>query len=367
MALKNYAVLKGHIINGRVAGQGQSHYSIHVVDQHKDYRVAVNVRSSAAGFGKDLWFLLDEDFHHPIIAALQKLELGRHMQSSDAAQRQASGLALDYIRSNLFDRTKMKLFPAFIQGAHNDLNEQIDDLVQKLAGDEESLIYAFGETWIDEDIKDKVFGFTPGNGIHNIHMNQGDLTGSYEKEDGIYQDGALIFYVASEKRYLAYFTKFQSQSWHTNDQTGHAIDGQGGDITASSGQQGGVIGQGTHGGGNPINSNNDPDLQVRIIAALINPVGPAPETETVTLLNTTAQPINLNGWSLLDKQKNKTALQGTLPAGETLRVKVQPPMVLPNSGGLISLLNQKGIKVHGVSYTAQQANHEGETVVFANN
>jgi hypothetical protein len=39
-------------------------------------------------------------------------------------------------------------------------------------------------------------------------------------------------------------------------------------------------------------------------------------------------------------------------------------MQLPNEGGLITLLNPQGIKVHGVSYTKQQAQKQGWTIVF---
>jgi uncharacterized protein YukJ len=363
---KGYAVLKGHAVRGIPAPPGKDHYSVHVVDDELDYRIAINVRSNAKNFGKDLWFFLNEDFHHPIVASLKALPLGRKLFSRNASAdaRRSSGIALDFIRMNLFDRTKMKLFPGHLPGAHNDLNETIDDLIAKMVGDEENLIYAFGEPWVNEPRKDKIFGFKPGNGIHDIHMNQGDLTGDHAHEDGVYQDGGLIFYYAMEDRYVAYFTKFQSQSWHTNDVTGHAQSGAGDDLGPGSGPHSGPIGTGTHGGGNPMTPGHDPDFQVRIVAAMVNPVGPAPEEETVTLLNTTPQPVNLTGWSLADKQKNKMPLSGAIPQGATLQVAVKPPMQLSNSGGIITLLNDRGIKIHGVSYTAAQAHREGVTIVF---
>jgi uncharacterized protein YukJ len=362
MPLKNYAVLKGHPISGVPAKAGKSHYSVRVVDDDLDYRIAINVRSNAENFGKDLWFYLDEDFHHPIIESLKALPLGRKIfdRNLTPAERRDTGIALDFIRMNLFDRTKMKIFPGFLQGAHNDLNERIDDLISDIKGDEESLIYAFGETWINEAKKDKVFGFKPGNGIHDIHMNQGDLTGDHSQEDGVYQDGGLIFYYAAENRYVAYFTKFQSQSWHTDDKTGHAIAGTGKEI----GTGGGMVGQGTHGGGNPMTAGNDPDFQVRIVGAMVNPSGPAPEAETVTLLNTTNGSIDLTGWSLADQHKNKMSLSGEIPKGGTLQVEVAAPMQLANTGGIITLLNNQGVKIHGVSYTAAQAHKEGVTIVF---
>jgi hypothetical protein len=39
-------------------------------------------------------------------------------------------------------------------------------------------------------------------------------------------------------------------------------------------------------------------------------------------------------------------------------------VVLGNNGGVITLLDPQGLKVHGVSYTAEQAREEGRTVVF---
>jgi uncharacterized protein YukJ len=358
---KGYAVLKGHAIRGVPAPPGQDHYSVHVVDDELDYRIAINVRSNAKNFGKDLWFYLDEDFHHPILAPLKELPLGRKVFRTGTSfkERRDSGIALDFIRLNLFDRTKMKIFPGQLNGDHNDLNERIDDLIDDMIGDEDSLIYAFGEPWINEPKKDKIFGFKPGNGVHDIHMNQGDLTGVYAHEDGVYQDGGLIFYYAASNKFVAYFTKFQSQSWHTDDKMGHAISGSGEDI-----EPGGGSGGSTHGGGNPVGPGHDPDLQVRIIAAMVNPVGPAPEAETVTLLNTRAHAVDLTGWSLADKQKNRMPLSGSIPKGGTLQVAVQPPMQLSNAGGIITLLNSQGIKVHGVSYTAGQAHQEGVTITF---
>jgi hypothetical protein len=54
---------------------------------------------------------------------------------------------------------------------------------------------------------------------------------------------------------------------------------------------------------------------VRIVGALVNPIGPAPEPETVTLLNASPRPIELAGWKLADRQKNEQSLSGTIAAG----------------------------------------------------
>ncbi len=122
---------------------------------------------------------------------------------------------------------------------------------------------------------DKIFGFRPGNGVHDIHMNQGN-SGRFRDDDGVWQDGGAAVPVPGEDRWVAIFLAFQSQAWHTDDTTGHAIS------TCP-----------TEVGDQPL----------RIVAALVNPVGPSPEQESVTLLNASPSPVDLAGWRLADRMK----------------------------------------------------------------
>jgi hypothetical protein len=82
------------------------------------------------------------------------------------------------------------------------------------------------------------------------------------------------------------------------------------------------------------------------------------------LLSTSDRVISLDGWHLADKQKARMPLSGTLDPGVTLRVDIKPRVALPNKRDIITLLNQNGLKVHGVSYTKQHANQPGWTIVF---
>lgn len=101
--------------------------------------------------------------------------------------------------------------PFKIPGPDNDLNERIDHLIQRAMADEEALLYAFGERWGPEDRKkDKIFGFLPGHGVHDIHMNQAN-SGSFVHDDGVYQDRALLLHFPSQSQWVAVFLKFQSQ------------------------------------------------------------------------------------------------------------------------------------------------------------
>ena len=179
-------------------------------------------------------------------------------------------------------------------------------------------------------------GFVPGNGIHGIHMNQGNHP-QFARDDGVWQDGGLVFRFPSTEQWVAIFLAFQSQAWHTDDVTGHAITELG---------------------------PTEPDRVVRIVGALVNPIGPAPEPETITLLNTSPEPVGLTGWTIADGAKTKHSLTGTLAAGATVTIPVQPPAQLGNKGGIITLLDDLGLKVDGVSYTEQEAEREGWTLVF---
>ena len=45
-------------------------------------------------------------------------------------------------------------------------------------------------------------------------------------------------------------------------------------------------------------------------------------------------------------------------------VTMAPPVALSNKGGIITLLDKNGIKVHGVAYTREQASQPGRTIPF---
>ncbi|MGW1624056.1 DUF2278 family protein, partial [Streptomyces sp. NPDC002172] len=137
------------------------------------------------------------------------------------------------------------------------------------------------------------------------------------------------------------FLAFQSQAWHTDDVTGHTLP----DVDTSRPAPG--------------------EQPVRVVAALVNPPGPTPEVETVTLLNASPAPVDLTGWRLLNRIGQASPVPaGPLVAGATLAVPLSDGARLGNRGGEITLLDAAGLKAHGVSYTAEQAAREGWWVVF---
>ena len=344
MALKNYGVLKGRPVGRRLAITSNAHYQVHLVSEDTDYRIAINVKSKLEP--SELEYLVDENFSYPILADLADLPLG-----FKELERKPGGLALDFIRGHLFDRTKMIPLPFDLPGADNDLNDKIDKYVQRAMSDESAYIYAFGEKWGPETIKDKIFGFLPGNGIHDIHMNQGKA-GKFAKDNGVWQDGGMLVHFPSENRWIGIFLKFQSQAWHSDDDLGQPIDTLPSPIIGKPAVKSVEV------------ATVEADYIVRIVAALVSPVGEDAGKETVTLLNASPDAIDLTGWSIADKLKNKHSLSGTVAAGASLVVTLPQNVQLSKKGGLITLLNKQGLKVDGVSYTQQQAQREGWTIVF---
>jgi uncharacterized protein YukJ len=335
MALAGYGVLAGRVVDRRAEGGTDSpHYQIRVAGGGVEFRVAVNVLSKE--HPSELLYVADEAFAHPLVQGLAGLAEGFSPLASAPG-----GLALDFIRANLFDRQQLRPVPATAPGPDNDLADKLDHFVERAAADPAARIYAFGQRWGPEPgTPDKVFGFSPGNGVHDIHMNQGNGQ-AFRHDDGVWQDGGLLLWFPDQAQWVAIFLAFQSQAWHTDDQTGHAL------VVPEPGEPG------------------SPDGRVRIVAALVNPVGPAPEAETLILCNASPDPVDLAGWSILDASKRRLVLAGgDLAAGDTLKVHLGPPVALGNRGGLISLLDPDGLKVDGVAYTKGQADREGWTLVF---
>lgn len=327
MPLSHYGVLVGRAVECRREGGTDSpHYQIRIDAGGTSYRIAVNVLSQLSP--SELLYHADDDFRHPVTATVAGLQPGWH----DLAPR----AGLDFIRGNLFARPAMRALPPDVAGPENDLSDFLDHYVGRAIADPSARVYAFGERWGPEHGKrDKVFGFAPGNGVHDIHMNQGNSE-RFRHDDGVWQDGGLLLRLNG--RWVAIFLAFQSQAWHTDDVTGHAIAA-------------------------PVPETAS--TEIRILAAMVNPIGGAPERESVLLLNASPRAVDLTGWALADRAKQTCALPaGPLAAGKTLTVALDNGVALGNKGGSITLLDDAGLKVAGVAYTAEQARQEGWTVTF---
>lgn len=337
MPLANYGVLKGKVSRYILATTQNAHFQIEVNAGGTFFRIAINVKSSVSP--PEVLFFMDDEFSHPI---LQQIESENLADGFTALASNPASLALDFIRKNMFPIDQMKPVPFNKPGADNDLNEKLEFYVKQAQSDADAVVYAFGQRWGEEPQADKYFNFQPGNGIHDIHMNQGN-SGRFKNDNGVYQDGGLFIHLPSRGKWVAVFIAFQVQAWHTDDQTGHPLN----DVPIDHGDQ-------------PENA-----TPIRIVAAMVNPRKGDVGKEYIILLNKSANPVNLQGWKIVDKTKVNADLLGNviMDGGSTLRVNLTGRGAqLGNKGGVITLLNKKGLKVDGAAYSKKDAAKEGELI-----
>jgi uncharacterized protein YukJ len=137
------------------------------------------------------------------------------------ALKSASGsLALDFVREQIgtganakpmITLAQMTDLPIDPTGSHaTPLYNAVDTLLnQTIAA--KGTIFAFGSAYSDSGKVD---------GIHDIHMNQGNPVATFGKDNGTWQDGALFLYAPATKLWTAIFIAFQTESW-TPDSNGN--------------------------------------------------------------------------------------------------------------------------------------------------
>jgi uncharacterized protein YukJ len=202
MPLKSYGVLVGRCTEIRREEQDTAspHVSLFIEAGGQRFRAAINVKSITAP--SEVVYYFAQDFRHPVLQKLVGLPEG----FTKLAHTPASG-ALDYIRGDLFAFGDVIPLPAYLPGIENDLSDIVESLAVRAIEDAQTRIFVFGELFPD--------------GIHNIHMNQGNIR-NFQRDDGIWQDGGLIIHSAGPDRWSAVFLAFQSQAINTNEWTGHA-------------------------------------------------------------------------------------------------------------------------------------------------
>lgn len=344
MPVTEYGVWKAKPISYTYETKGDDPVSPHLSlifkdDKPSQGRAAINIKSGDREESR-LVCWLSQPFQNPVVDELEKLDTGFHLLEGTDEQG-LGGLALDYIRGNLFQAQTGKLLPHDIEGEDNDILDVIRPVLDRAISNK-ATIYLYGSH------------FNNGKGIHNVHMNQGNPK-RFARDNGVFQDGGFV--LRFNDHWEAVFIGFASQAIHTGD--------------------------GPFNPGFPIPQKNyrtwkdflerkieDIDKKespVVISGALVNPPGPdnQPDSnpETVSLTNRTAKEVRLSGWTIRNKvgQFHKLLRDDTLPANGSKDFEV-PRCPLSNQGGLITLLNEQGLRVHGVSYTRAQLMERGDGV-----
>ena len=102
---------------------------------------------------------------------------------------------------------------------------------------------------------------------------------------------------------------------------------------------------------------------VLILAALPDPAGTDRGHEVLTLLNATAEAVDLSGWSVHDRDGGLAKLGGVLPAGAVIQITLSEGVQLGNSGDTLTLIDPTGRPIDRVAYRAAQV-RPGRTVAF---
>ncbi len=230
MPIANYSVLKGHPKAGKVVSGASAHYQITVdaLDAAGvPFTVAVNIESVD---GSEVLYAIEHGFTPPDPAGLAALSTGMTSIPS-----QPDGLALDFVRSliggaPMITRAAMTTLPlptstarflnealsldrspAHLHSAEQDahaLQNAVVQLLNQAVTDPGSVIYAFGSAFADGGVTD---------GIHDIHMNQGNPPNNHGNDNGIWQDGAVFVSLPGQATWTALFIAFQTESWTTDD------------------------------------------------------------------------------------------------------------------------------------------------------
>lgn len=118
------------------------------------------------------------------------------------------------------------------------------------------------------------------------------------------------------------------------------------------------------------NAYKDDQVPIYIAGAMVNPAGPEPEGEWVSLLNLSGETISIEGWTLQDRSRRSFTLTGEIGPGEARRIEPNGGIRLVNAPsdtkpGLIILNDANGDQVDRVSYRKQDLPKEGVPLVFA--
>jgi uncharacterized protein YukJ len=176
------------------------HADLTVAGAHGVWDTAVNVGTTDAD---DLLnYRLVADFHHPIITTLKAAAAGFHDLTSKHVLP-----ALDFLRSDVLKETghwrkSDVMLDVETARPYSDLKKLFERALTA-----KSDVYIFGRRYT-----------TGGDGIHDIHMNQGSRKPHlHADKDGndVWQDGAVLFDFGTPQ-WIAYFTTFTQQNVPTN-------------------------------------------------------------------------------------------------------------------------------------------------------
>jgi uncharacterized protein YukJ len=316
----------------REDGASTPHLQIRAIDDTgQPWRVAVNVQSDDGS--EVVFWIVDPLVGHPILGALAATPSGFTKTPAN------SSASLDYVKAPPFDFPLGRALPPSGSANADDLQDLLTLLLDqcKAAGGE---LHASGAKF-DRNLHkpiDAEFGNADGpHGVHDIHLNQGNV-GAHAEDNGAFHDGGLL--LAFPDRVVGVFLAFQTQRIPT-DAAGAAAPGA-----------------------QPLSRiiSTQPRPPASVTAAvyleraLINPSGADPGSEAVVLGNCATTTQSVHGWQLVDRNGRTTKLDTDIPGGASAVVALDGSGVqLANSGGNLILQDDQANQLDSVTYSAADA------------
>jgi uncharacterized protein YukJ len=317
--------------------------------QYKELSSAINVKSTSKDSRLVYWS--SANYSNAILDRLQSLDLGFHDVSG--SEQGPNGIALDFLRGGLVDLFQGQILTTSVPGPDNDIVDHLTDFFSA-AIKAKATVYLWGEQYEP----------TP-NGIHDIHMNQGNTgRASWTKENGIWQDGSILLKYP-DGHWEATFLAFAAQATKTDD--GGQPDGETfaqllNDPDTQEGQKDETESHRKRRHGRHHTKLEDfasfaasPSLQIS--GATVTPSG---QPDKVSLQGATDSKVSPAGWLIVNQDGKSVKLGEETQLGRHGDVSVEvPDKLLSKDGGTISLADVAG-RIHSHIVYSKIADKKGE-------
>ncbi len=317
------------------------HFQVLVDCNTKQFWFTINVRYTNPDAKSDnVMYLTDDNFKHPIT---QKVKDAKFDWGFTPIAEKAGGVAMDYVRGNLVNLKNLKSL-ANSNNTHTDLSALLSSYINRVKQTKDAVMYLFGSKFPlpnqAANAGSNPYSLNPNIGLHDIHMNQGSV-GSHASSNASWQDGGVLIHFPTTDTWAAIFLAFETQVKSLLKKVPVTL------VEAANAPLS-IIGESS----------------VKIVAAMVNPAGDEQTKETVYLINITNEPIDLADWEIENNAQKRQKLSNLVIPPHQISIVSVNALQLSNKGGIISLYDNQGQKIHGVTYTKEDSAIEDELITF---